>query len=157
MCNNQDLNRGRKLPIHQSEREPLQQKSARAVNASRKTLRCLEINLTARSTSRQIAKRPARCGAVRSLVNGSVKAFHERASQIRALLLRKRERLLKQIKSLLRHALIIPRPSAAFGNTSRVRKGGFQCTPQRRKPALLPRAIQNRRGWRRGCSRLKYS
>src|SRR6266404_7745590 len=45
--------------------------------------------------------------ALHSLVNFLVEAFHQRACQIRALLLGKRERFLKQIKSLLRHFAII--------------------------------------------------
>src|SRR5438270_11006657 len=47
--------------------------------------------------------------ALHSLVNFLVEAFHQRACQIRALLLGKRERFLKQIKSLLRHFAIISR------------------------------------------------
>ena len=39
MRHSQDLNYGRKLPIHDSEREPLQQKPARAAGTSRRTLR----------------------------------------------------------------------------------------------------------------------
>src|SRR5260370_4943185 len=39
MRHSQDLNYGRKLPIHDSEREPLQQKPARAAGTSWRTLR----------------------------------------------------------------------------------------------------------------------
>jgi hypothetical protein len=38
MRHSQDLNYGRKLPVHDSEWEPLQQKPARATSARRKTL-----------------------------------------------------------------------------------------------------------------------
>src|SRR5882757_2013274 len=45
--------------------------------------------------------------ALHSLVNFLVEAFHQGACQIRALLLGKRKRFLKQIESLLRHFAII--------------------------------------------------
>jgi hypothetical protein len=48
--------------------------------------------------------------ALGSLVNRRVQAFHQRASQVRALLLGERKRLLQQIESLLGHVAIIPRP-----------------------------------------------
>jgi hypothetical protein len=44
-----------------------------------------------------------------ALVNCRVQTFHQRARQIRALLLGKRERLLQEIEGLLRHSGIIPR------------------------------------------------